>query len=197
MGRINPVDSSHRRSAIGLAHCAVGPDLKVSVLHSQRSDCRQKFRTVVGLLTSKQGEGAIPVVTNAEEDSAARPSEPCILIADACTIDPHNNTVVILSFTFKSRKHILQQGLATDGQWLRTCSSVRPGDRLRGPRERFHIVRCTAATADDHDRLVLVRRRASHCGHRQSMWSSSSGSSTPKKHIGGPARWLSNCLIRV
>ena len=40
-------------------------------------------------------------VTNAEEDTAARPSEPHTLIADARTIGPRNNAVVILSFTLE------------------------------------------------------------------------------------------------
>ena len=94
------------------------PDLKVSFLHPHRGDLRQKFRNVVRFLTSRQGEGAIPVVTNAEEDSAARPPEPRILIADARTINPRPKAVVIQSFTIKSgvSKSILWQSIATDRQ---------------------------------------------------------------------------------
>ena len=40
---------------------AIRPDLKVSVLHSHRSDCCQKLRTVVSLLTPRLRERAIPV----------------------------------------------------------------------------------------------------------------------------------------
>ena len=36
-----------------------------------------------------------------EEDSTTRSSEPGILIADACSIGPRNNAVVVQSFTFK------------------------------------------------------------------------------------------------
>ena len=127
-------------------------------MHTHRGDCRQKFRTTVGLLTSWQGEGAIPVITIAEEHSAARPSEPCILIAHACTISSRHNAAVILSFTFKSRvcKNVDWQSVATHGQWLCTYSSVLPRRRPRGLRGRFYIARCTAPTAGDLDCLVLV-----------------------------------------
>ena len=60
----------------------VRPDLKVS-LYTHGANCRQKSRTVVGLLTSRHSEGAMPVITKAEEDSVALPSDPRILIADA------------------------------------------------------------------------------------------------------------------
>ena len=52
---------------------------------------------------ARQGERAITVLTNTEEDSTARPSESRILIADACPISLRPNAVVILSFTFKPR----------------------------------------------------------------------------------------------
>ena len=100
---------------------AIRPDLKVSVLHSHRSDCRQKLRTLVGLLTPKQSERA-----------TARPSESRILIADACTLSPRHNAVVTLSLTFKPRvcKDVVWQNIAHDEQWLRTYSSVGPGNCL-------------------------------------------------------------------
>ena len=81
---------------------AVRPDLKVSVLHTHRGDCRQMFRRVVGLHMSSKGERASPVITNTEEDSAASPSEPR-MIADACIISLRHNAAVIFRFTILAR----------------------------------------------------------------------------------------------
>ena len=133
-------------------------DLKVS-LHTHGADCRQKSRMVGGSLTSIHNGGAILVITNAEEDSAARPSDPRIPNADASPSVHASTLPRFLSFKVKSCvcKDVYRQRIATNGQWLRTHSSVCPSDRVRGgARGRFHIARCTAATADDLDCLVLV-----------------------------------------
>ena len=156
-----------------------------------------KFRTAVGLLTPRQGEGANPVVTNAEEDSAARPSEPRILIADACTSGPRHNAIVIQSFTFKSCvcKHTHRQRTATDSQWFCTYSSVCPSDRLgvveddstsRGAR----LAQQTIMTAW----CLSFTRRASTA----KAWGLRLQVSSPqKRHIGESVRWQSNCHFGV
>ena len=63
----------------------------------------------------------------------------------------------------------------SDRQWLCTHSSVCPSDRL----------------------WILPAWSFSHCGHRQSMWSSSSDSSPQKRNIGESALWQSKGLFCV
>ena len=122
-----------------------------------RSNGGQQLRPVDGLLTSRQGEGAIPVVVDAKEYSTACSPEPRILIADACSNSPGHDTVIVFGFPFESliRKNTVWQGAATD----RMCSCARPhicpGE---GPPERYHISRCTVATSSDHGRLELASR---------------------------------------
>ena len=71
----HPTDPHRLRCSIvsHLARVAIRSDLNVSVLNSHRSDCCQKPRTVDSLLTPEQSERAIPIITDTEEDSPARP----------------------------------------------------------------------------------------------------------------------------
>ena len=72
----------------------VPSNLEIPVMHLHRSDDRQQFRTIVRLLTPRQGEGAISVVVDTQEYSTARSSEPSLLIADTCSISPGHDAVV-------------------------------------------------------------------------------------------------------
>ena len=103
-----------------------------------------------------------------------------------------------LSFTFKSRvcKDVFLQSVATNGQWLRTYSSACQSDRLGVLKEdsttRGARWSCQAILPVW---CMFLRRRVSQPGHRQSMWSSSAGSSPQNRRIGESALWQSNFLL--
>ena len=118
----------------------VTPELKVSFLPTHRGDCRQKFRTVVGLLASRQGEESIPVVTNAEEtlpSTQQRCRHPEFHIQISC-LQAHSRAWYCNRSTLVV--HSLQR---------------LPRPPPRSPRGKFHIARCAAAVPSDLACLVL------------------------------------------
>ena len=79
------------------------PDLEIPIVDFHRRNDGKQLSTVVSLLTSRQGEGAVPVIVDAEAYTATCSSEPRVLVADACSIGPGNDTVMVLGFPLESR----------------------------------------------------------------------------------------------
>ena len=155
-------------------------------MYLHRSNDGWQFCTVVCLLTSRQGEGAISVVVDAKQYSTAHSSEPRVLIADTCSICPGHDTVVVFGFPYESL-------IRKDTVWL-SAQTTDSGSSRKVPHLEVlggHVKRSRLLGA------CLSRRSASHLGHLQRMCSSSSGSSPQNRYRGNPAPWQSNCLFCV
>ena len=151
------------------------------------------------LLASTLGEGAVSVVVDAEEHSAACPSKPRVLIAETCSIGPGHDTVIVFGFPFESliRKDTVWQGVATDRMCSCTRPHVCPGDRL-GVLQKDTTSR---SARWPHQAITVAwsfsRRSVSLRGHHQRMCSSSSGSSLQNRHKRDSAPRQSNCSFCV
>ena len=160
----------------------------------------EQFSTVVSLLTSRQGERAVPVIVDAEEYPATCSSEPQVLVADACS--PRSRQRHSRGFGFPLSNLESDKTVSAKCLQLIHCAQytrlpVCPRLHIRGPPERCHIfegARWPPQAITVAWRLFLEAKRFPPRAPPEHMLFTTS-SSPQNGHRGDSALRQSNCLF--